>query len=674
METLTEQKSKTFYIKILGRTLEHLGVQMYKQRNTAVTELVANCWDAGADNVYITLPNPESYDPESSKIVIEDDGCGMDDTAIEKDYLVIGKNRRQTSGDTVNDRPVMGRKGIGKLAGFGIANKMTIETWVNETCNTFSLDMDELKAGEGDTSDVPIISIQSEPPLDIHGKNGTRLTMEQLKHVSVPDVEKLHQALSRRFSRRVKGEMNIFIEDEKLHEPEIELEYSFPDDGSDYLEEQLEDGNTIKYSYSYSRKPIRETEMRGFTIHVRGKTAQAPNFFFDMEGVARGQHGTKYLTGAIIADFLDEGIDDESDIISTDRQEIDWENEKVEALKKWGKKFVQRLLDEWMELRGNNFEEFILSDVDLNARIQRLDKTSQKQVSRFLKILGQAETDPERAKDLGDALVRAYEYRNFHDIVSQLESVADNPDNLGRLLLCLYDWKALESRAILEIIKGRIEIIDKFFKMILGDAPETAHKTGDDNLHDLIAQYPWLLNPDWQVLVEERSISKTLREWHAEEEIKEGDGIRYDFLGLTDEGRLIIIEIKRSKHAVTYDELKKLETYKERLSRARSNIYMVMLCSGNLDVSEDTEKVWKQRTDGEIMSWNKVYKRTRQYYEHYKAVLEGNVEHMDFLKKEKEVQKTREILKTGTSFRGVEARQEGLGPQDVDYTNKTESN
>lgn len=117
-----------FTIQILGRTLEHLGVQMYKQRTTAIAELVANAWDAGSNNVSITVPESDDYDRKSSKIIIEDDGNGMNTTEIQSSYLVVGRNRRTEGSNEVAGRPVMGRKGIGKLAGFGIAEQMFIST------------------------------------------------------------------------------------------------------------------------------------------------------------------------------------------------------------------------------------------------------------------------------------------------------------------------------------------------------------------------------------------------------------------------------------------------------------------------------------------------------------------------------------------------------------------
>lgn len=58
---------RDYKMKVLGRTLEHLGVQMYKRRDTAIAELVANAWDAGATEVDIMLPAHDGYDPATSE-------------------------------------------------------------------------------------------------------------------------------------------------------------------------------------------------------------------------------------------------------------------------------------------------------------------------------------------------------------------------------------------------------------------------------------------------------------------------------------------------------------------------------------------------------------------------------------------------------------------------------
>ena len=72
-------------------TIEHLGIKMYSQLPYALAELVANAYDAGAENVIIRL-----YDenPENKRIIVSDDGEGMSFDEIRDNFLVIGRRRR----------------------------------------------------------------------------------------------------------------------------------------------------------------------------------------------------------------------------------------------------------------------------------------------------------------------------------------------------------------------------------------------------------------------------------------------------------------------------------------------------------------------------------------------------------------------------------------------------
>jgi hypothetical protein len=653
-------------ITVLGRTLEHLGVQMYKRRDTAIAELVANCWDAGAEKVEIFVPEREEYDQTTSNVTIMDDGSGMDGDQIQKEYLVIGRNRRQAGGTGAKGRPVMGRKGIGKLAGFGLASDMTVLSWRNNEATEFTLDIAHLTRKDGSAEEIEIRGKVTEIPDWIKSKTGTRLILRGLKHKTALDTEKLTEALARRFSLKIRGEMKIFVNGVQLGEPNLAIEERFPESGQ-YVE-TLSDGSEVRYYYAFTKETIKSAELRGFTIYARGKTAQAPPFFFNVEATASGQHATKYVTGAIEADFLDDSTEDRRDLISTDRQEIDWESEAVKPLQTWGQALARRVLRECTERKADKMRDWILQHDKISSRIQKLDPPSRKQVTRFLLILGEAEPQQERALDLADSLVRAFEYRHFHDVIDEMEHVAASPEDLKKFLTYLQEWKVLESRAVLEVIKGRLEIIKKFHALIVNDAPETKSKDTSDNLHDLIAGSPWLLNPEWQVLSEEKSLSRQLAEW-GNQDIKEEDKrMRYDFLALTDEKRLVVIEIKRASHTVLLEDLQRLETYKERLAKAHTeDIHMVMISGGGLEVSESYKQNWEKRPDGEIRTWSEVYERACSYYEHYRAVLEGDVAHSDFATKEGEVAKTRQVLQSGSVHRDPKARKEGLGPQDSNY-------
>jgi len=384
-----------------------------------------------------------------------------------------------------------------------------------------------------------------------------------------------------------------------------------------------------------------------------------------VETTASSQHSTRYLTGEIIADFIDEGADNNNDRISTDRQKLDWENEELAEFREWGERLTRRLLRECADKHGGALENWVLADTQFSVRLKKLDTSSQKQISQFLKTLGLKTTpDDERTKDLADSLIRVYEFRVFHDVIDDIERVGNDPEKLAEILGRLSDWKVLESRAILEIIQGRLSIIDKLEKMILENAPETASKKTYDNLHDLLAGYPWLFNPDWQTFAEEKSISKQLREWGIKECPEDMENCRVDFLAFGKDRELVVIEIKRPTHPVSYDELLRLEKYQTALMRTRLYCKAALVYGGTLDVPEQRVQSYQTRNDFELLTWEQMFSRARRYYEHYRAVLVGDVSDPSFHGKADEVAKTRQVLET-TSHRSKEDRKQGLGNADL---------
>lgn len=660
MSTPAAARQREFHITVLGRTLEHLGTQMYKRRDVAIAELVANCWDAGATQVAIAVPLPQDYDPAASAMSVTDDGTGMTEDQVDDDYLVIGRNRRAAGQPGPSGRKVMGRKGVGKLAGFGLARRMQLRTWRDGTAVTFELDGAALKADRGTAKELPVPG--SVGPVDPAAPfaSGTTVTMRDLKHKTPVDIDGLHRALARRFSRTVLGSMAITINGEDLREPVLNLQSREPAEGS--TTEDIGGGRIVTWWAGFSSKVL-VPELQGFTVLVHDKTAQAPPYFFGVEGTASGQHGTKYLTGVIEADYLDDGIDDDGDRISTDRQEIDWDDEDAAALKAWGDELTRRLLRNRVAKREDDAQDRVEKDPALKQRIDALDSTSAKQVRKFIRALGAADTADERVRPLADTIIRAYEYRQFHDFIGELDAAAAEPEQLELALTYLRGWKVLESRAILEVVKGRLDIVDKFHSMIVNDSAETAAAKGRQNLHDLIADYPWLINPDWQVLAEEKTLTTQLREW-GETDTKPDDRSRYDFLALEGGGDTIVIEIKRAGHPVELQDLQQIERYVDRLGQARAHIRGAFITSERYALSERTLDDWLKRDNIELLTWAQVHQRTRAYYEHYRAVLEGDVDDPFFNRKEREVARTRDVL-DGGAYRSPAMRAEGLGPQDT---------
>lgn len=104
--------------------LKMFGKQLYANISAAIAELVANGLDANAENVYIYM---DIRNKNSATIAVFDDGDGMDEDSMIKDYAVVGRNKRENLMPEDADKK-MGRKGIGKLAALYLSNTYYVIT------------------------------------------------------------------------------------------------------------------------------------------------------------------------------------------------------------------------------------------------------------------------------------------------------------------------------------------------------------------------------------------------------------------------------------------------------------------------------------------------------------------------------------------------------------------
>ena len=79
-------QSRKLQIRPYARLITMLGEQLIKNERIALIELIKNSYDADAEWVKVTFENfGENYKiTKYSKIIIEDDGCGMNTEIIEK--------------------------------------------------------------------------------------------------------------------------------------------------------------------------------------------------------------------------------------------------------------------------------------------------------------------------------------------------------------------------------------------------------------------------------------------------------------------------------------------------------------------------------------------------------------------------------------------------------------
>lgn len=148
-------------LKMLGKTL-------YSNPFAALSELIANGFDAKANKVWIYI---DLHNKANSTIVVIDNGKGMTDEDVKNKYLQVGKKNRPD-----NDIFMMGRKGIGKLAAFYLSNKYYLITKTNEEENFYEIDFTKHESGiknEEDETYMRKIDSLNFPELNIYKENHT---------------------------------------------------------------------------------------------------------------------------------------------------------------------------------------------------------------------------------------------------------------------------------------------------------------------------------------------------------------------------------------------------------------------------------------------------------------------------------------------------------------------
>ena len=173
-------------------TIKHLGVNLYSTLPPILSELIANAWDADATEVTIYL-----NDQNEKNIIIKDNGVGMSFKEINEHFLIIGRNRRQLFNVTNHGRKAIGKKGLGKLSIFGIANEVNIRTIKDKKINEFKLNYSEILSSENNNEYLPEIIVKDK---NTEESNGTTITLTSLKRKSSFDIEGLMINLARGFS------------------------------------------------------------------------------------------------------------------------------------------------------------------------------------------------------------------------------------------------------------------------------------------------------------------------------------------------------------------------------------------------------------------------------------------------------------------------------------------
>ena len=623
-------------LKFVGALVEQLGAQMYPSATSTVAELISNSWDADASNVWATIPFGQSW-TEAGEIVVIDDGHGMTREEAQRKYLIVGRKRRlEDKGVTAGGRRVHGRKGIGKLAAFGTAKVLDCYTVRDGQATSFRLDYDAIRQfGAG--ADCPVSEgIDLEPLKTSDGRpltTGTRIRLSGLRLKRTIPENQFLQSMSRRFSVD-QTEMRVFVKGRQLQRFNMDVQFKYPRDGvpdddvvvdtDGWGTETLPNGEGVRWWIGFTEKPLSADYLKGISILARGKMVQRP-FMFERSRGVQGQLGQEYLVGEVEANWLDSGTDIEDDLIQTNRDQLQLEDDRVQDLLEWGRRRLDWALSERLGgrrvLAARSFEAPDIADL-----LKDFTETEQRVLVDIAKKAAEiGDPDPGEVHDFMVEVVNGYRDRAVRELIERVQVEDENfqTDFWG----LVREFSLIDARKNLSIIRARLETIDRL------DAAIKAGATEVPEIHGVIKRYPWFLDPRWSLLGDEVDPA-TLSEPY-EPTIDEETGERLDFLFIlkprepASADELLVVEIKKGyklngrPHRVRDMEVQKFHSYvlsvREHYATGNTwipTVHGLMIASAYSDRANRIRMSLQSLQDVrlEFQTWQSVIENTRNLH------------------------------------------------------------
>lgn len=552
--------------------LEHLGMNLYSSIPAVLSEIVANSWDADANEVDITI------DFEEKTITIQDDGTGMDRDGVIDRFLTVSYKKRSNPSNTKTPkgRSPMGRKGIGKLSIFAIAGLTEIYTISNGEKTAFRLDRQAIKDfvqdpnNNGNGYEPEEIAWSEELTDDF--KSGTRIVLTNLsKSLSRLTENGLRQRVARRFSIiDPRHEFNVKIngiditpEDRGYHKL-LQYLWNYGDSDqfidlcnldrdnenrSSCISESLKDANLSLKGWIGTVKKSGNLKVEGgenlnrLAIFMRGKMAQEDI----LAGFGRKGIYADYIVGELHCEELD--ADDQDDIATSSRQAFKEDDQRYEDLRKIVLSELQYISNVWSEWRNSDGVKEANRIPAVSAWLEDLKGDTKKKAERWVGRLNTIKSGDRDKKELLKASVLAFESYRRKESLETLEKFEDL--DLESILKIYSDIDDLEISYYGQIVKNRLEIVNHFKKLIEENRLE-------DVLKEYIFEHLWLIDHTWERVKGTKIIESNLRNFlntNTDKLTQEEKRGRIDIGYRTITGKHVIVELKRPSVAPKIDSL-----------------------------------------------------------------------------------------------------------------------
>lgn len=588
---MTVTKQPRYEMVISRTTIDKLGIKLYDKVSAVVAELIANAYDADAEEVVVEAPLGIYLASKAGgeitdlghEIRIRDDGHGMTPKEVQDFYLQVGKDRRANPNwgaeSREKHRPVMGRKGIGKLAPFGICKELEVISSGGEKTPRGYLTAHLILKSEEilQETDKPYYPGRGELDRTFSEVRGTEIVLRHFIYRMIPHAETFHRQLAARFGIE-RPNWKIVVRD--TNDPEQEsfvvgdhlpialLEGTRIDvDGRPV---ELADGTKlpVKGWIAYSKDSYRDEVMAGVRIYARGKIVSQSRDF-DIPSGFTGEHKLRsYLVGTIHAEWVDS--DDSDDLIRSDRQDILWNSERGQAFKKWGQALLKELAGKGeTSLRAKVWELFRQkSNIEERAKEQFRDPNMRSQVLTVARMMvSRGDREALEDQDHVEGLVRlAFAIGPHRVLMSSLQQIAAQDTGPFQVLVELFDKARIaEMYSLGQVAFERVMAIRNLREKWLKSAAER-------ELQRIVEGAPWLINSEWTQLSANQTLEtfrQCFEDWYRKSKGKEvvTTAIRHptkrpDFVLLNFQGRVEAVEIKAPNHSLKDDEFQRLLNYR----------------------------------------------------------------------------------------------------------------
>lgn len=591
--TAPKTKTRPYEMVISRLTVDKLGVKLYDKASAVVAELVANGYDADAEKVTVRLPLGAQLASKTGKagqpkdlgfiIEVEDDGHGMTpDEAIDC-YLRVGRDRRESSAQggksRTKKRPVMGRKGIGKLAPFGICRTIEVRSAGGQRTEKGYLvshffmnfgeivkDKDEpvpLKAGAEDRTYRP--------------SSGTLVRLTTFLPKRVPPFDTFMRQLARRFFF-AKQDFKILVQDTQEPTAEAVEVKSFDVPLLDGTKVDVssrpvptDDGKKLPVSgwLGLAKEAYKDEEMAGVRIYARNKIVATTRDFEQPAGFT-GEFTTRsYLVGEIHAEWLDG--DKDEDLIRTDRQGILWDSDLGSALRQWGADLIKEIGAASRKPRRERVRQMFLdaSDFQKKAKKRYSDASVVKAAVSLAEQIGAFASEDELedtsyVDELSDVILSVAPHKALIEAFQEFaKETSNNEAKLEQLVDLFGKTRVAELASYGQIASERVRIIGELERVLTKKSDEAA-------LQRLITEGPWLIHPTWTVITINQKLKtfKTLFEAYWKNRTNSTvllaighDTKRPDFTLVSVDGLLHIVEIKAAEHVFGDKDFERLHNY-----------------------------------------------------------------------------------------------------------------